>query len=65
MEKQRQLFENRYAEEIAEGDISWDEMSPEEKASICEVCGRILDPEMPIFDGDSVLCGGDACEGQV
>lgn len=61
-ERQRKLYEKRNEEAIASGEAApWNELSPEDQASVCELCGDITDPEMPFEDGDTVLCGGDEC----
>lgn len=56
MEKQRQLFENRYADDIAAGETSWEELSVDEQAAVCERCGLIVDPETPFDEGEEIVC---------
>lgn len=62
-EQRTQLQKDRY-EQLHKGEehTAYDDLSPEDQAAICEGCGKIIDPEMPIDEGESVLCGGYSCD---
>jgi len=60
--RQKMLYEDRYKADIESGDADpWNELAPEEQVAVCEVCGDIQDPEMPLEEGETVFCGGDEC----
>jgi hypothetical protein len=57
--RQRAAYDARYGWDMGVPDF--DELSPEDQARICERCGEFLNPEMPVAEGEPILCGGDIC----
>lgn len=59
--RQKEAYEARYGYTGEDFPI-YDHLSFEDQAAICEKCGVILDPEMPIEEGHPVLCNGTTCK---
>lgn len=63
-QRQHNAYEDRWR--FSDEDMpEFNELSPEEQASVCECCGDFLDPETPVKVGEPILCGGDVCLDEV